>query len=249
MEVLGIDFGGSGIKGAPVSTKKGELLAERHRIATPEPATPEAVVDIIGQLIKYFKWKGPVGIGFPAVVQNGFVRTASNIDKSWIGVDAQELITKRLKLPVCVLNDADAAGYAEMKFGVGKNYNGTVLLVTVGTGIGTVLFSGKELVANTELGHLFLENGREAEPFASDATRQRENLEWLQWAERFNIYLNEMHKLFWPEVIIIGGGVSKRPEKFMSAIQVPSKVVMAEFKNDAGIIGAALAAKKFVKGK
>ncbi|MBN1117742.1 MAG: ROK family protein [Bacteroidales bacterium] len=246
-EILGIDFGGSGIKGAPVDTKKGVLTAERHRIVTPEPASPESVVEVIEQIADHFNWTGPIGIGFPAAVQNGVVKTASNIDKKWIGVNAQNIVSERLNVPVCVVNDADAAGFAEMKFGRGKKHMGTVLLITIGTGIGTVLFSGGELVANTELGHLYLNNGREAEEFAADSARQRDELDWTEWGTRFNVYLNEMHKLFWPELIIVGGGVSKKPEKFIHTIDVPSEIVMAKLKNEAGIIGAALAARKFVK--
>lgn len=247
-EVLGIDFGGSGIKGAPVNTKTGELIAARHRIPTPSPSTPEAVAEVIGKIVDHFNWKGPVGVGFPSVVMNGEIKTASNINKSWIGVNAMKLFQNKTGLPFCVVNDADAAGYAEMKFGAGTKQNGTVILITVGTGIGTVIFSEKALVANTELGHLFLDNAREAEDFSADSVRQRENLEWDEWGSRFNKYLNEMHKLFWPELIIIGGGVSKKPEKFISQIHVPTKIVMAKLKNEAGLIGAALAAKKFVKG-
>lgn len=245
--VLGIDFGGSGIKGAPIDTKKGKLVADRFRIPTPLPATPEAVTEVINQIVEHFSWKGPIGIGFPSAVQNGVIKTAANIDKTWVGIDAQKIIGQRTGQVVCVINDADAAGYAEMKFGRGKGIMGTVILVTVGTGIGSVLFTNGELVANTELGHIFLNNGQEAEEFSADSVRQTDNLEWMEWGERFNVYLNEMHKLFWPELIIVGGGVSKKPEKFIQSIHVPVKIVMAKLKNEAGIIGAAVAAKKYVK--
>jgi len=241
--ILGIDFGGSGIKGAPVDTKTGMLLKERHRIPTPSPASPEDVTDIIYKIVKHFKWKGPVGIAFPAVVVNGIVKTASNIDKSWIGRNASKLMIKKTGLPCFVVNDADAAGMAEMKFGAGKDKKGSVLLITVGTGIGTVFFTRGKLVQNTELGHVFLKSGIEAEDFASDAVRQNEGLEWDEWAKRFNIYLQEMEKLFWPELIIIGGGVSKKPKKFVNQLRVQTKVVMAKAKNEAGIIGAALACR------
>ncbi|MBN2486163.1 MAG: ROK family protein [Bacteroidales bacterium] len=246
-EILGIDFGGSGIKGAPVDTKKGKLLAERHRIPTPSPSDIESVSGTICQLIDYFGWKGPVGIGFPSVVMNGTIKTAANIDKSWIGVNAQELLSKKTGLPVFIVNDADAAGYAEMKFGAGRDVNGTVLLVTVGTGIGSVLFSGNRLVANTELGHIFLDNGIEAESYAADSVRETENMDWTEWGARFNKYLNELQKLFWPELIIIGGGVSKKPERYMPALSINTEIKMACLKNDAGIIGAALAARKALK--
>ncbi len=240
-KILGIDFGGSGIKGAPVDAKTGELLGERYRIPTPEPATPDSVAKIIKLIVDHFKWKGPIGLAFPAVVQNGIVKTASNIDKSWIGINADELITKKTNLLTYVLNDADAAGMAEMKFGVGKGKKGSVLLLTVGTGIGTVLFSKGKLVPNTELGHITLKSGAEAEEFTSDAARKRDNLDWDSWAKRFNIYLQEMEQLFWPELIIIGGGISKKKERFIGHIKLNSKIVMAETKNEAGIIGAAVA--------
>ena len=246
-EILGIDFGGSGIKGAPVDTKKGKLLAERFRLVTPKPATPESVLEVVGKIIDNFNWKGPVGIGFPTVVMNGIIKTAANIDKSWIGIDAQKMFMQAYNLPVVVLNDADAAGMAELKFGAGKGIKGTILLVTIGTGIGSVLFVGKKLVANTELGHLFLESGIEAEHFTSDATRQFENLDWNQWGVRFNKYLMELEKLFWPELIIIGGGISKKGKEFEHAITIQGKYKMASLKNEAGIIGAALAARKFAK--
>ncbi len=240
-KILGIDFGGSGIKGAPVDAKKGELLGERYRIPTPDLATPLNVAKTIKLIVDHFKWKGPIGLAFPAVVQNGIVKTASNIDKSWIGVNADDLITKKTNLPTYVLNDADAAGMAEMKFGAGKGKKGSVLLLTVGTGIGTVLFSKGKLVPNTELGHITLKSGAEAEEFTSDAARKRDNLDWDSWAKRFNIYLQEMEQLFWPELIIIGGGISKKKERFIGHIKLNSKIVMAETKNEAGIIGAAVA--------
>lgn len=248
-EVLGIDFGGSGIKGAPVDTKTGLLLAERYRIPTPEPSSPDVVSEVIKKIVNHFSWKGSIGVGFPATVLNGVVKNASNIDKNWIGVDTVQLLEHKTGQLVTVVNDADAAGFAEMKFGEGKGVKGTVLLVTIGTGIGTVLFSNKKLVANTELGHIYLNNGMEAEDFAADSVRSNEKLNWDDWGERLNIYLNEMQRLFWPEVIIVGGGVSKKPEKFINSIHVPTKVVMAKLKNEAGIIGAALAAKSMTKKK
>ena len=242
-KILGIDFGGSGIKGAPVDAKKGILLSDRYRIPTPDPAIPDSVVSTIKLIVEHFKWKKPIGITFPAVVQNGVVKTAANIDNSWIGKNAEKLITKITKLPTCVLNDADAAGMAEMKFGAGKGIKGSVLLVTVGTGIGTVLFTKGKLVPNTELGHITLKSGIEGEEFASDAARKRDDLNWDAWAERFNIYLQEMEQLFWPELIIIGGGISKKKERFIDHIKLNSKIVMAQAKNEAGIIGAAIACR------
>ena len=241
--VLGIDFGGSGIKGAPVDSKSGKLLKERYRIATPIHATPDKIADVVKSLVKYFKWEGPLGIGFPAVVQNGIVKTAANIDKSWIGVNAMELFKQKTGLPAYVLNDADAAGMAEMKFGAGKGKKGLILLITVGTGIGTVIFSRGKLVPNTELGHITLKSGMEAEEFTSDAIRKRDKLDWDTWADRFNLYLQEMEQLFWPELIIIGGGLSKKKERFNKHLQLSSEVVVAKARNEAGIIGAAIACR------
>ncbi len=241
--ILGIDVGGSGIKGAPVDSKKGELVADRYRIPTPRPATPENVAKTIKKIVDHFKWKGAIGVGFPAVVLNGTVKTATNIDKTWIGANARKIITEKTGLPVHIVNDADAAGLAEMRFGAGKKEKGTVVLVTVGTGIGTSVFTKGRLVSNTELGHVYLDNGKTGEKFAADSVRQNENLDWDDWGRRFNRYLKEIEKLFWPELIIVGGGVSKKPEKFMDAIKISTKIKMAKQKNEAGIIGAAMSVK------
>lgn len=242
-EVLGIDFGGSGIKGAPVNIKNGELLEERHRIPTPQPATPEAVAKVVKQIVKHFKWKGAVGVGFPAVVLHGVVQTASNIDKSWIGVNAEKLFSKSTKLPVKVVNDADSAGFAEHMFGAGKNIKGTVVLLTIGTGIGSAVFTGKKLVANTEIGQIFMDNGLIAEKYMADSVRQKEELSWDEWGERFNEYLKEVEQLFYPELIIVGGGMSKKEDKFLHCIDIESPLQMAQLRNEAGIIGAAAFAK------
>lgn len=241
--ILGIDIGGSGIKGAPVDMKSGELVETRHRIPTPVPATPESVAIVIKHLVDHFKWDGPIGCGFPAVVQNGIVKTAANIDKSWIGCNAQELFTKTTGLPALVINDADSAGMAEVKFGAGKKFKGTIILVTVGTGIGSVVFIKGRLLPNTEFGHINLKSGQDAELYASDAVRKNEGLGWDLWAKRFDEYLLEIERLLWPELIIIGGGVSKKIEKFAEYLTVKAKVVPAKLQNEAGLIGAALAAK------
>lgn len=241
-KILGIDIGGSGIKGAPVNTKTGEFLANRYRIATPNPATPQAVADVIHEIIKYFKWKGPVGCGFPAVVLNGVVKTASNIDKAWIDIDACKLFSNVTGLPVMVINDADAAGLADVKFGAGKGIHGSVLMLTIGTGIGSAFFTQGKLLPNTELGHLIL-NGKNAEKYTSDATRRKEKLTWDEWSIRINEYLLEMERLFWPELIIIGGGMSKKIDKFADRLTVKTRVVPAKLLNDAGIIGAAIAVR------
>ena len=242
-QVLGIDFGGSGIKGAPVDAKNGQLLEERFRIPTPDPASPEKVSKVVQEIVKHFNWKGPLGIAFPAVVQNGVVKTASNIDKSWIGTNAESVFTEKTTLPAHALNDADAAGMAEMKFGAGKGVKGLVLLITVGTGIGTVLFTKGKLVPNTELGHIYLKSGMEAEEFTSDAVRKNEDLSWEKWGQRFNVYLQEMDRLFWPELIILGGGISKKKDNYFDQLKVNCPVKMASMRNEAGIIGAAIAAR------
>ncbi len=246
--ILGIDIGGSGIKGAPVEIKTGKLLDERHRIPTPEPSTPEKVAKTIKELVKHFKWKGMIGCGFPAVVQNGVVRTASNIDKSWINTDAASLFTKVTQLPVWVLNDADAAGLAEVKLGAGAGFKGAIVVVTIGTGIGTSMFIKGKLYPNTEFGHVQFK-GMDAETYCSDATRKKENLELDEWGKRINEYLMHLEFLTWPEMIILGGGASKKLDSFKNQLTLKAKLVPAEFLNEAGIIGAAMAAKVAFKKK
>jgi polyphosphate glucokinase len=245
--VLGIDVGGSGIKGAIVDTKTGELISERFRIPTPSPAKPVNVAETILQLVKQLDWNGLVGVGFPAVIQNGVAKTAANVDKTFIGTNIEELFSKTINCPVKALNDADAAGIAEMKFGMGKGVRGAVLLITVGSGIGTAIFTKRKLLTNTELGHIYMPNGITGENYSSDNVRQNEDLSWKEWAKRFNEYLIYMESLFWPDLIIIGGGVSKNEEKYKQFLTVNAKVVSAELQNNAGIIGAAVAAKKRIK--
>jgi polyphosphate glucokinase len=245
-KVLGIDIGGSGVKGAIVKTKKGKLKTSRFRIPTPQPATPEAVADVIAQIVRHFKWKGPIGVGYPGVVQNGIARTAANVDNSWIDKDISALFSEKTGCPVHCFNDADAAGTAEMKFGAGKGQKGVVSLVTVGTGLGTVMFSGGKLVPNLELGHIILK-GDDAEKYASDAARKNEDLSWEDWAKRFSEYLRRLEDLTWPELIIIGGGASKKDKKFFKYLKSRAKVVPAELLNEAGIIGAAVAARNQAK--
>jgi polyphosphate glucokinase len=241
-KVLGIDIGGSGIKAAPVNTEDGLMLDLRHRIPTPSPATPESVAYVISDVVNHFNWKGLIGCGFPAVVQNGVAKTAANIDDSWIGVNINKLLTHVTGSPVYVINDADAAGMAEMKFGAGQDKQGVVVLVTVGTGIGTVIFNNGRLVPNTELGHLEY-NGMDVEKYVSDATRKEEDLSWEEWAGRFNEYLAELERLIWPDLIILGGGISKKGEKFLGFLDQKIPILTAELLNNAGIVGAALAGK------
>jgi len=242
MNILGIDVGGSGIKGAPVDTSTGELLAERYRIKTPEGAKPEPVAETVAKISSYFDWKGPVGIGFPAPIKGGIVMMAANISEKWIGLNADELFSKATGLPCTTLNDADAAGLAEMKFGAGSGQPGTVIVLTLGTGIGTAIFHEGRLLPNTEFGHVEIKC-EDAELRASDAARKRENLSWKKYAKRLNQYLTALERLFWPNLFIIGGGISKEHEQFLPLLTIDTPVVPAQQFNEAGIIGAALAAR------
>jgi len=247
MHVLGIDIGGSGIKGAPVDTDRGELVAERHRIPTPEPSAPQAVAEVIGEIARFFDWSGPLGCTFPAVIKEGVAHTAANVDKGWIGTDAAGLIRDVTGCATVVLNDADAAGVAEMQFGAGREELGVVMMLTFGTGIGTALFVERRLVPNLELGHMDVK-GREGEVFASDAARKRDDLSWEKWAQRANEYLQALDALFWPDLFVIGGGISNKPEKWLPFIQTRARVEVAQMRNEAGMIGAALAARRMAEG-
>jgi len=243
---LGIDIGGSGIKGAPVDLDKGEFASERKRIETPKKATPEAVAEIVAQIAEGFADEvgedSPVGVTVPAVVHHGVTRSAANIDDSWIDTDADKLFTKVLGRSVVVMNDADAAGEAEVHYGAGKDVKGVVLMTTLGTGIGSALFVDGRLVPNTELGHLELD-GAEAEDRAASSVREDEDLSWKAWAERLQRYYRHLEDLFWPELIIVGGGVSKKADSFLPLLDLRTKIVPAALRNDAGIIGAAWHAK------
>jgi polyphosphate glucokinase len=240
MNVFGIDVGGSGIKGAPIDTATGELLEERVRIKTPQPATPEAIVKTAVEVVSEAGWQGTVGCGFPAVVKDGVLRTAANVDKAAIGFDLRAALQKELDTQVSVVNDADAAGLAEMRWGAGKDQNGVVLMLTLGTGIGTALFVGGRLVPNTELGHIEV-RGKDAEHRASDNARKRDDLNWKHYAERLDEYLHRIEDLFWPDLIVVGGGISKKSDKYFPHITARTKVVRAVMQNNAGIAGAALA--------
>ncbi len=246
MEVLGIDIGGTGIKGAPVDTKTGALLAPRYRLKTPSPAKPRPVAETVTKICQHFKWNGSLGIGFPGVVRKGVTMTAANIHDDWIGLNAAKFIKKITGCKSCIINDADAAGLAEMAFGAGKDRNGVVILVTIGTGLGTALFTDGHLLPNSEFGHLEI-SGVDAEWKASDAARKREKLSWKKWGQRFNDYLLTMEKLFWPDLIILGGGISKKYQQFKPYITVQAEVLPAQMLNEAGIIGAAVGACKYGK--
>jgi polyphosphate glucokinase len=242
MKVLGIDVGGSGIKGAPVDTDTGKLLAERYRIKTPKEAEPEPVAETVAAITRHFQWEGPVGIGFPAPIKAGVAMMAANISPKWVGMNADELFTKITDCDCTLINDADAAGLAEMKFGAGSGQPGTVIMITLGTGIGTAIFHRGRLLPNTEFGHMQMK-GVDIEHRASDAARQREELSWKKYAKRLNKFLLQMEKLFWPDLFIIGGGISKESDKYIPLLTVEAPVVTAQFLNEAGIVGAALAAR------
>lgn len=240
MQILGIDIGGSGVKGAVVDTESGNLVTERFRVDTPKPATPDQVAQCVKKICEHFDWNGQVGCGFPAVIQHGVVKTASNIDKSWIGVNAKSLFKSVTGNEFQVVNDADAAGLAEMNFGAGKGELGVVITITVGTGIGSAVFTDGVLVPNTEFGHIIVKQ-QVGEKYASDATRKKDDLNWEKWAKRFNDYLNRVEFLLWPDLIIIGGGASKKFEKFDKTLKTRATVKPAELLNNAGIVGAACA--------
>ena len=243
MEILGIDIGGSGVKGAMVNIETGEFTSERKRIATQQPATPEAVIDTVKAIVDHFAYQGPLGVGIPSVVVDGVVKTAANIDDSWIGYPGERGLAEATGCPVILLNDADVAAIAERKFGAGHNHPGTVMVFTLGTGIGSAMFVHGHLVPNLELGHVFLRGKKkDAEHFASDRARQHKELSWKEWGKNLNQYFQYIEALFSPELIIIGGGVSKKHEKFLKYIDVEAKVLPAELLNQAGIVGAALAA-------
>ncbi len=238
--VLGIDIGGTGVKAAPVDTSTGLLLAERRKLDTPHPATPDAVTEVVAQLVRDFGWTGKAGLTFPGVVVEGVILTAANLDHSWIGTDAAKTFGAATGLAVTVLNDADAAGVAEMRFGAGKDEPGTVLMLTLGTGIGSALFTNGVLVPNTEFGHIEI-RGKDAEKRASEHAREAGDLSWGDWAGRVDEYLEHMEALLSPGLIIIGGGISKKSDKFLPRLTgLRARVVPAAMLNDAGIVGAAM---------
>jgi polyphosphate glucokinase len=242
MEILGIDIGGSGIKGAPVDVEQGELVTDRFRLPTPQPSVPEAVGDVVAEVAKHFAWTGPIGCTFPAVVKHGVVYSAANVDKGWIGTDGQVLFQQKTGCPVLLLNDGDAAGMAEMKFGAGKDQQGVVVVLTLGTGIGTAVFVDGYLLPNTELGHIEI-RGKDAEERASDRARKDKELGWEEWAKNVSEYLGRLEALLSPDLFIIGGGVSKKHPKFLPLLQTRAEIRPAQMLNQAGIIGAALAAR------
>lgn len=243
MHAFGIDIGGSGIKAAQVDTTAGRLLTERFRLETPRPATPRAVAETVDRVVAHFPDRaGPVGATFPAVIKSGTAMTAANVDKAFIGTDVAALLAGVTGGgPVLVVNDADAAGQAEVAFGAARDRAGVVVVVTLGTGIGSALFLDGVLVPNTELGHLEV-GGEEAEKMAADSVREHDDLSWKKWAKRVSAYLTTLEALLWPDLIVVGGGVSKKAEKFLPLLKTRTDVVPAQLQNDAGIVGAALLA-------
>jgi len=240
VEVLGIDIGGSGIKVAPADVTAGALTRERIKVLTPQPATPKAVAEAVRGVVAQFGWSGKAGITFPGVVTDGVIRTAANVDPAWIGVNARDLLGSSTGLEVQVVNDADAAGLAEMKFGAGAGQQGTVVVLTFGTGIGSALFTNGVLVPNTEFGHIEI-RGKDAEKRASERAREVHDLDWAQWAGRVDEYMSHLEALLWPELFIVGGGVSRKSDKFLPLLGgLHARVVPAKLHNDAGIVGAAL---------
>ncbi|MEU6208965.1 polyphosphate--glucose phosphotransferase [Streptomyces sp. JL4002] len=244
MQIFGVDIGGTGIKGAPVDLERGDLAQERHKVPTPHPATPDGVAGCVVEVVRHFGWDGPLGVTFPGVVTGGVTRTAANMDPSWIDVDTASLLSRALDgQPVTVLNDADAAGVAEMTYGAGRGRDGTVILLTLGTGIGSALFTDGRLVPNSELGHLELK-GHDAEKRASFKAKEDGDLTWERWAHRLGKYMAHVEMLFSPDLFILGGGVSRKPEKFLPLIEgVRAEIVPAKLQNNAGIVGAGMAAK------
>jgi polyphosphate glucokinase len=241
MQAFGIDIGGTGIKGAPVDLSTGKLVSERKKILTPQPATPEAVTEVVREVVQSFGWKDEIGATFPGVVVGGTIRSAANVDKSWIDTDAAALFGKAIGAEVAVLNDADAAGIAEMTFGAGAGVKGSVLMLTFGTGVGSALFTDGVLVRNTEFGHIEI-RGKDAEKRASEHGKVEHGWGWKDWTERVSEYLQHIEALISPDLIIVGGGISKESEKWVPLLTgIRAKIVPATLLNDAGIVGAAMA--------
>ncbi|KPL86105.1 polyphosphate--glucose phosphotransferase [Herpetosiphon geysericola] len=239
MQILGLDIGGTGIKAAPVDCETGKLLAEVERRDTPQPATPDSVLEVVQELVEHFDWQGPIGCGFPAVVQRGIVRTASNIDQRWLHCEVASRFSKHFDREVTVINDADAAGLAEITFGAGREVMGTLLMLTLGTGIGTALFHDHDLVPNLELGQIIVRS-KPGHEWAAASVREEQNQSWEQWAHGVELFLQTIEVMLWPDLIILGGGVSKDADQFLDRIRIRAKLVPARLTNDAGIIGAAL---------
>lgn len=238
---FGIDIGGSGIKGAPVDLATGTFAAERVRLDTPSKSTPDKVVEVVLDVLAAFDWKGPFGCTFPGVVRSGVVHTAANVDKSWIGVDLSGILAERTGEQVTVVNDADAAGVAEQRFGAAADVGGVVIVTTLGTGIGSAVLHDGVLLPNTEFGHLYLADGHEAEKRAAASVREEKDLTWEHWAKRLQEFYSHVEDIFSPDLFVVGG-VSKKADKFLPLLSLRTPIVPAALLNDAGIVGAALLA-------
>ncbi|MBX2814994.1 MAG: ROK family protein [Saprospiraceae bacterium] len=247
-QILGVDIGGTGLKCAMIDVDKGELVTEKYRELTPQPSTPEAVAKAIKGIIQRHDYKGPVGCGFPAIIHGGVAKSAANIDDSWLNVNVEELFEKATGNKFFVANDADVAGLAEVRFGEGNGVDGTVIVLTIGTGIGSGTFLDGKLMPNTEFGHLLYKDDI-YEKHVSNAARKRNNLSWEEWGSRFCEYLLHLEKLFSPDLFILGGGASKKMEQYAHTLTCETKVIAAEFQNDAGVLGAALYARSRMKKK
>ena len=247
MELLGIDVGGSGIKAAIVDVDSGKIVGERHRISTPKPSRPSAVVEVVRQMLRHFDWHGPAGVCFPTVIVHGRSLTSGNIAKDWADFPIQEYFEKECGEKFFVLNDADAAGMAEMTFGAGVGKDGLVIIVTIGTGLGSGVFYNGQLVPNIELGRIFGKDGEPIEFYAADSARKKEALSYRNWGRRFDFFLNHVVRVFSPDLFIIGGGASKKLDSFKSQLTIKVPLIVAEKKNDAGIVGAAMYAAEKLK--
>ncbi len=247
MEVLGIDIGGSGIKGALVNSVTGKMLTKRYRIPTPESRKPKEMAEVVAAIVKHFDHTGPIGVGFPTVIKNGICKSPGNLHKKWLGRDVQELFSNATGQPVTVVNDADAAGYATMNYGIGKDKKGLVLMITIGTGLGSGAFLDGVLIPNFELGQIPYKKYSKIELWAADSAKEREDLTYVQWGKRFNKFLKLVELIVCPDLIILGGGASKDFEEYKDCITIETPVVPAELRNHAGIIGAAVAAVKSVR--
>ena len=242
MEVLGIDIGGSGIKGALVNTITGEMLTKRFRIPTPASRKPKEMAEVVNQIIKHFDYNGPVGVGFPTSIKHGVCKAPGNLHKKWVGLNVKELFSEATGLPVTVVNDADAAGYATMNYGIGKGKKGMVVMITIGTGLGSGAFLDGELIPNFELGQFPYKKYHKIELWAANSAKEREGLTYKQWGKRFNKFLELVDLIVSPDLIILGGGASKDFEEYKSCIKIETPVIPAELRNAAGIVGAAAAA-------
>jgi len=240
--ILGIDIGGSGIKGNLVDPSSGSVLGDRVKFKTPQPSVPDAVAEVVAEVVAHFGYEGPVGSTFPAIVRRGVTLSAANVDQAWIGTDAQALLSKRVGLPFTVVNDADAAGIAEVAFGAARGRAGVVLVLTFGTGIGSGMFVDGVLVPNTELGHLNFAGYDSVEDWASARAREDEGISYKAWAKRVREFLAHLDRVFSPDLVVIGGGISRKWEKYADYLDAPFDLVPAELQNEAGIVGAAMAA-------